>query len=122
MNYNPDQRAKELHSKIGDTIKQELTTTAVGITENGIGIIGTSDRRFQKEIENNITENEILAESHLGNHAEENVINEADKRNFTIKEIGASRDICLDCEEIIKNKGILSLTPFSGKKSRNRKK
>lgn len=118
---NPDKRAKELHEKIKDSRKKRSVTTAVRNTETEISIVGTSDRYLRKEIREALNENELEAKSILGNHAEQNVLAEAEKRNLTIVEIGASRPICLDCEEELKEKGIFSWSPFSGKKSRNRK-
>lgn len=48
-------------------------------------------------------------------------MDEATERSLTLLEIGASRPICLDCEEMIKAKGIETLTEFSGKVSKNRR-
>ena len=118
---NPDKRAKELHEKIKDARKKRSTTTAVGNTETDISIVGTSDRYLRKEIRDELDENEKEAPSIVGNHAEQNVMDEAEKQNLTITEIGASRPICMDCEKEIKRKGIFSWSPFSKKKSKNRK-
>jgi hypothetical protein len=68
-----------------------------------------------------LLEHEIIARSRTGNHAEENVMDEATERNLTLVEIGVSRPICLDCEELIKDKGIETKTEFSGKISKNRR-
>ncbi len=72
--------------------------------------LGTSDRCLRKEIRDE-----------LDKHAEQNIFAEAKKFNLTITEIGASRPICIDCEEEIKEKGIFSWSSFSKKKSKNRK-
>jgi len=56
----------------------------------------------------------FLPKDWIGNHAEENVIDEADERNLTITEIGASRPICHDCQYKIEEKGIEAKTEFSG--------
>ena len=47
-------------------------------------------------------------------HAEESLI----KSGKGITEIEASRPVCLDCEDLINEKGVKSKTPHSGKKSR----
>lgn len=119
MSYS-DERAKNLHSKIRNKIASNMTTISVGLTEEE-AIIGTNDVRLHKDVKFALKEDEIPAKCHKDKHAEEDVIAEAENRNLTIKEIGASRDICSDCEELIKEKNIPTDTPFSGKKSKKRK-
>ncbi len=116
----PDERAKELHSKIRNTIARNQTTIAVGVTENEQTIVGTSDKIMQRDVINALEQNEIVAACQFGKHAEEDVIDEADNRNLTITEIGASRNICNECEDLLKSRNIKTSTPFSGKKSKNR--
>jgi hypothetical protein len=48
-------------------------------------------------------------------------MDEAQERNLTLIEIGASRPICLDCEEKIRLGGIETQTEFSGKPSKKRR-
>lgn len=115
-----DKRAKELQSKIKNKISRNMTTIAVGLT-NAETIVGTNDVRLNKNVKAELNVNEIIAKSYKNNHAEENVILEADSRNLTINEIGASRNICIDCQELITKRNILTDTPFSGKKSKKRK-
>ncbi len=117
---NPDLRAKELHEKIKDKRKKDQITTAVGNTSQNIAIIGTSDIYLRKEIRDSLFQYEIEAKSKIGNHAEQNIIEEAIKQNLTVTEIGASRDICIDCQDILESMNIVAKTPFSGKKSKNR--
>ena len=121
INKNPEERAKELHEKIKDQRKRRSTTTSVGKTKTVLSIIGTSDRYLRKEIRDELKKNEIKAKSIFGNHAEQNIFAEAREQNLTIIEIGSSRPICFDCEKEIKKMGIFSWSPFSGKKSKNRK-
>ena len=116
-----DQRAKELHDKIKDARNKRQNTTAVGNTEQEVTLVGTNDRYLRKEIREALEENEIEVPSIIGNHAEENVIAEAEKQNLNMTEIGASRNICSDCEKLIKKKDIKTKTPFSGKPSKKRK-
>jgi len=118
---NPDKRAKELHNLLENERTKRHTTTAVGNTEQDITIVGTSEDYMRPEIKVTLLEHEIPSKSRKGNHAEENVMDEAGERNLNITEIGASRPICLDCEIKIKEKGIETKTKFSGKKSRKRK-
>jgi hypothetical protein len=118
---NPHDRANELHELITDARKQRNTTTAVGNTAEEVAIVGTNEEYMRLEIRKALFENEILAKSRTGNHAEENVIEEANLRNLTLIEIGASRPICLDCETILNEKEIKTQTAFSGKVSKNRR-
>ncbi len=118
---NPHDRAKELHDLITDERKRRHTTTAVGSTFEDISIVGTNEEYLRLEIRRALLEHEIIARSRAGNHAEENVIDEAEERNLTLASIGASRPICLDCEEKIKGRDIETQTEFSGKVSRNRR-
>ena len=121
MDKNPNERARALHSKIKDPRKRRSTTTAVGQTQERISIVGTSDRYLRKEIREAMNEDEIVAPSVEGKHAEQNVMAEAEQQQLTVTDIGASRPVCADCEAVIKAKGIRSWSPFSGKKSKKRK-
>lgn len=118
---NSTQRAEELHNLILDERKKRHTTTAVGNTLEEITIVGTNEEYMRYEIRNALLEHEVIAKSRLGNHAEENVIDEAEERNLTLLDLGASRPICLDCEEKIKSAHIETQTEFSGKVSKNRR-
>jgi len=116
----PTERAEELHELIEDERKKRNTTTAVGDTSTDISIIGTNEIYLRSEIRRGLLPHEIIAKSKPGNHAEENILETAAERNLKIVTIGASRPICLDCEEKIKDLGIETKTKFSGKKSKNR--
>jgi hypothetical protein len=105
---------------IEDERKKRHTTTAVGDTDSEITIIGTNEEYLRLEIKRALLKHEIVAKSKLGNHAEENIIDEAASKMLTITEIGASRPVCLDCEEKMKELNIKTQTEFSGKKSKNR--
>lgn len=117
---NPTERAEELHNLIEDERKRRHTTTAVGNTEGEITIVGTNEEYLRTEIRRALLPHEIIAKSKPGNHAEENIIDEAQEKNLSIIEIGASRLICLDCEELLNELGINTQTGFSGRKSKNR--
>lgn len=117
---NPTERSEELHNLIEDERKRRHTTTAVGDTNSAISIIGTNEEYLRAEIRRALLPHEIIAKSKPGNHAEENILEEAAEKNLTITEIGASRPICLDCEELLREQGITTQTTFSGKKSKNR--
>lgn len=67
-----------------------------------------------------MNKNEIVAKPNLDKHAEEDIIEEANKRNLKITEIGSSRPICFDCEALLKKLNISTKTKFSGKKSKKR--
>ncbi len=109
---------KEIHGTL-PAATQRRVTTAVGLTEDGSTIIGSSEetlRRAQKAL---LSPGEIAAEG-LG-HAEETVINTAKGLNKKVAEMGARRPICSDCEELMKSKNIEIKSPTSGKKSRTRR-
>ena len=117
---NPDKRAKELHNKIKDEFKRRKITIAVGNTNKKLSLVGTSERYLQKDVLNAMNKNEIVAKPNINQHAEEDIIDEANKRNLKITEIGASRPICFDCETLLKKLNIPTKTKFSGKKSKKR--
>lgn len=114
-------RAKELHEEIKDEFKRRKITIAVGNTTENIALVGTSERYMQSDILKALEEHEIVATPQVGKHAEEDILDEAQRRELTIETMGASRPICLDCEQLLVDKQIESKTPFSGKKSRNRR-
>lgn len=118
---NPHERATILHDLIADERKKRHTTTAVGNTAEGFSIVGTNEEYMRIEIRKALLDYEIIARSRDGNHAEENVMDEADERSLILIEIGASPAIFLDCEIKIKVSGIKTQTEFSGKVSKNRK-
>ena len=121
-NKNPEERAKELLDKIKDDFKKRKITIAVGKTDSDFSLVGTSEKYMQNDVLNSIEKNEIVATPNQNKHAEEDIIDEAEKREVKITDIGASRPICIDCEEIIKENNITSHTEFSGKKSKKRRK
>ncbi len=119
---NPDKRAKELHNEIKDEFKKRKITIAVGYTDSDFSLVGTSEKYMQDDVLNALNENEIVATPNYDKHAEEDIIEEAEKREVKVTDIGASRPICSDCEEIIKENKITTHTEFSGKKSKKRRK
>ena len=119
---DPQERAKELHDLIQDEFKKRKVTIAVGNTDSDFAIVGTSERVMQKDVLKGIKEDEVVAKPNKDKHAEEDIVAEADKREVNVVEIGASRPICSDCEELIKGRNIETKTPFSGKKSIKRRK
>ncbi len=120
-NINPNDRAKEIHDVITNKIAHNMSTIAVLTTNSEVVIVGTSESKLRNEQRKILKENELEAESITGNHAEENAIAEAKKQHLTGIEIGVSREICIDCQELIEKEEIISHTAFSGKKSTKRK-
>ena len=118
---DPDERAKELINFIDDEFKKRKITIAVGNTDSDVSLVGTSDKYMQKDVLAAMTENEIVAKPNEGKHAEEDIVTEAEKRELRVTEVGASRPICLDCEELLKTQNIEARTEFNGKKSRKRR-
>ncbi|TAD97758.1 MAG: hypothetical protein EAZ97_11960 [Bacteroidetes bacterium] len=120
FSIDPDKRAKELHSLISPPMAQNFVTIAVLTTENETVIIGTNERKLRKKQVEALLENEIEAQIKEDKHAEEKVIQKALEMGLKGKEIGASRPICLDCEDLIKEESILPKTELKGKKSKKR--
>ncbi len=117
---NPDQRAKELHDLIGNKVAQNFVTIAVLNTESEMVLVGTNERKLRKEQVEALKEHEKEAQSKEEKHAEEKVIQKAQEMGLKGTEIGTSRPICLDCEDLIKAHDITSKTAFKGKKSKKR--
>jgi hypothetical protein len=117
---DPNKRAKELHSFLENKITKNKVTIAVGNTNANLSLVGTSEGFLRKEIRNNLLEHEIIATPNPERHAEEDIIARANELNLTLTEIGASRAICLDCEDLLKENGVEAKTEFSGKKSKKR--
>lgn len=118
---NPEERAKELYNLLPNERTKRHLPTAVGYTIENISIVGTSENYLRPEIKEALNKTGIPANSKQGNHAEENIQEEAGEKQLKVTDIGASRSICLDCEIKIKEKGIKACTIFSDKKSRKRK-
>ena len=110
-------RANELHDAL-PIATQRRTTTAVGLTEDGLTIVGSSEKHLRKSQRLKLKPNEIAASGE--GHAEETVFNTAKSLNKSVKEMAASRKVCSDCENLLKNSNIKIITPLSGKKSANR--
>lgn len=116
---DPDKRAKELHETIKNTRTKNSSTIAVLNTEEGWALVGSSTEILQKEVRDKLdTEYELPVKGQ--GHAEEKVIRKAKEEGFTPTEIGASRPICLDCENLINENNIEIKTTLKGKKSKNR--
>lgn len=122
MEKNPEKRAKELHNEIKDEFKKRKITIAVGNTDNDFSLVGTSEKYMQNDVLKAMNDDEVIATPNYDKHAEEDIIYEAEKRDVKVTDIGASRPICLDCEDIIKENNITPHTEFSGKKSKKRRK
>ena len=118
--YDVEQRVKELHEKLNKTT-QDKTTTSVGLTDDEIGIVGSSEGKLRKTVRKELHDFEIEAKGKPDKHAEEYVIDEAENQNLTLIEIAASRPICIECQELIEEKVIETKSPFSGKKSKKHK-
>ena len=121
MEKNPDERAKELWNKLKHRFTRSVVTIAVGNTEENISLVGTSENRMRKEITNSLEEHEIIAEPNENTHAEEDVVAMAKLLKLKLQAMGASRPICIDCEDLLKKNDIEPKTELSGKKSKKRK-
>lgn len=121
MSKDPDKRSKFLHNLIRSRFTRDRTTIAVGQTKEKISIVGTNDKYHRREVREALEPDEILAKSNEGCHAEENVVRESEERGLHLEAVGSSRPICLDCEELLKEKNVKLETETSGKKSRKRR-
>ena len=111
---DPEKRAKELHEKIKFKFTRDKNTTAVLNTDTNAVIVGSNEVRLRKEQREAMYNNEIEATGQ--GHAEVTVINKAEELELTGTEIGVSRPICKNCEELIKEKGVDNKTKFKSQK------
>lgn len=109
-----------MHGLIDNPIASDYTTIAVLNTEEGLALVGSSALSLDKRVRENLVSTEKEAKGTKGQHAEEKVIQLAKEEKLSPTEIGASRPICLDCEELLEENNILTKTKFSGKKSKKR--
>lgn len=116
---DPDKRAKELH-KLLKPITQRQVTIAVGNTLENISLVGTSEDSMRKSIRENLEDHELVATPNANHHAEEDIVETTEKLDLHLTEIGTSRPICIDCEDLLKSKNIELKTECSGKKSKKR--
>ena len=107
----------EAHSQLDETA-QRYKTTAIGRDSKGKLYISSSDNIVPKPQRTWAESKGITVVNMKDTHAEESLI----KANKGIKDIEASRPVCLDCEDLMKKKKVKTNTPLSGKKSRKRKR
>ena len=104
----------EAHSLL-DPRAQRNKTTAIGVGQDGKIYIASSDELVPKVQRDWAIPKNIEPIRGIG-HAEETLIN----ANKGIKQIDASRKICLDCEHMMIRHNVTTDTEKSGKKSKNR--
>ena len=106
----------EAHLQLDQTA-QRFKTTAIGRSTSGKLFISSSDNIVPK-VQRTWAESKGITVINMKDaHAEESLI----KSGKGITEIEASRPVCLDCEDLMNEKGVKSKTPRSGKKSRKRR-
>ena len=106
----------EAHTQLDQTA-QRFKTTAIGRSTSGKLFISSSDNIVPK-VQRTWAESKGITVINMKDaHAEESLI----KSGKGITEIEASRPVCLDCEDLMNEKGVKSETPRSGKKSRKRR-
>lgn len=113
-----NKRAKEIHEALPHET-QKRTTTAVGKTTDGKILVGSSEKKLRKPQREALMENEIEVVGE--GHAEETILNHAKEHGMKVEEIGASRPICQDCDDMLKDAGTTSTSPRSGKPSTKRR-
>jgi RHS repeat-associated protein len=106
--------AHKAHSKL-DPESQKYKTTAVGRDSNGNLYIASSDKTVPKPQRKWAEKNGVTVVNGVG-HAEETLMNS----RKGIKDIDASRGVCLDCENMMKKKRVRTTTPKTGRRSKKR--
>ena len=104
----------EAHSLL-DPRAQRSKTTAIGVGQDGKIYIASSDELAPKVQRDWAVPKNIEPVRGIG-HAEETLMN----ANKGIKQIDASRKVCLDCEHMMVRHNVTTDTEKSGKRSKNR--
>ena len=104
----------EAHSLL-DPRAQRSKTTAIGVGQDGKIYIASSDELVPKVQRDWAIPKNIEPIRGIG-HAEETLIN----ANKGIRQIDASRKVCLDCEHMMIRHNVTTDTEKSGKRSKNR--
>jgi RHS repeat-associated protein len=98
-----------------DPTAQKFRTTALGVSEDGKMFIASSEKKVPK-IQREWAEAKGISVVNGQGHAEETII----KAGKGATSIDASRGVCLDCEQLMKEHGVKTDTHTTGKKSRKR--
>lgn len=98
-----------------DAGSQSRKTTAIGVDSNGNYYIASNNDTVPRSQRVWAEKNGVNVVNGVG-HAEETIMNNIPD----VEHIDASRPVCMDYENMMKNKGVTTDTPMSGKKSRNR--
>jgi RHS repeat-associated protein len=106
---------QEAHSQLGEST-QGYKTTAIGRDANGNLFIASNDELVPKPQREWAKSKGITPVRGVG-HAEETLINNVEN----IRQIEASRGVCLDCEDMMTANNVESETPKTSKKSKTRK-
>lgn len=96
-------RAEEIHGAL-DSIAQRMRTTAVAATEEGISVVGSSERSLSASQKAMLGPNEIAATG--PGHAEVTAVNAAKELGLTPTAVGASRQVCDDCQKYLDDRKI----------------
>jgi RHS repeat-associated protein len=106
-------RAKEIHSALPEAT-QNRTTTAVAEVTNPDGtvtkLVGSSEKRLRPAQRGMLSKGEVAVAGE--GHAEATVINSAQSSGQQVNRVAASRPICPECEEVIKNAGASAASPL----------
>ncbi|EBW7778755.1 hypothetical protein DQJ31_26095, partial [Salmonella enterica subsp. enterica serovar Saintpaul] len=98
-----------------DAGSQSRKTTAIGVDSNGNYYIASNNDTVPRSQRVWAEKNGVNVVNGVG-HAEETIMNNIPD----VEHIDASRPVCIDCENMMKNRGVTTDTPMSGKQSRNR--
>ena len=102
-------RASEIHKAV-PAATQNRTTIAVTKTAEGVRVISSSERRLRPAQRRLLRENEI--EGVGAGHAEVTGVNHARGAGLNPTGTAASRPICNNCQDFLKQEGINPLSPL----------
>jgi hypothetical protein len=116
--------------KVSDYVKKNFLTVAVadGYTLNGknVRLIGINssmakDPKVMEALKATLQEGEILVPGITEKaHAEENILNYANRWGVIVTSVDPSRRVCGDCKVLLFKNNVSTSTPSSNKKSKNR--
>ena len=102
-------RARDIQNAAG-VARQGRTTTAVVETAEGTRVVGSSEPSLRSSQRSALTAGEVAAQG--TGHAEVTAVNAAKSMGLTPTGVAASRPICSECADFLKQEGVQPLTPL----------
>ena len=106
---NAAERANTIQKAAGAQ-RQGRTTTAVVETAEGPRVVGSSEPGLRSAQQDALVDGEVAARG--AGHAEVTAVNAAKEMGLTPTGVAASRPICSDCANFLKQEGVEPLTPL----------